>query len=142
MPCGPNKTSFAKLNTATHTIGDTSTPNAGGTTFLVGPKMGSVGAHAINHGSFFWSISGYHVITILTIIKICPTAHNGPRTVFNAPAVGASTPAKVYNNWDGGGLLTSDWIGSKGIAANGHKCMHRTCFETRDIDPLLLIGLR
>ena len=51
MPCGPSRISLKKLSSATHTMGDTSTPPTGGIARRVGPSTGSVGLNASDHGS-------------------------------------------------------------------------------------------
>ena len=60
MPWGPSRISFKKLSTATHTIGDTSTPPTGGIAFLVGARTGSVGFTATDQGSLPPSICVWH----------------------------------------------------------------------------------
>ena len=55
--------------TASQTIGLTSTPNAGGTTALVGLSIHSVGSTIILNGNDVKLVFGYHDITILESIR-------------------------------------------------------------------------
>lgn len=55
--------------TASQTIGLTSTPNAGGTTALVGLSIHSVGSTIILKGNDVKFVFGYHDITILESIR-------------------------------------------------------------------------
>mmetsp|Transcript_43787 Transcript_43787/g.111902 ORF Transcript_43787/g.111902 Transcript_43787/m.111902 type:complete len:207 (-) Transcript_43787:69-689(-) len=79
IPCGPSKISLKKLMMATHTMGDTSTPNWGGTTLRVATSSHSVGKNTAAQGSLEPSICGYQVVTIRTTISSVPTANKGPR---------------------------------------------------------------
>jgi len=58
-PFGPVITSLMNDRMKIHTIAEMSTPNAGGTTFRVAARIGSVGRAMRFHGSLFRLIAGY-----------------------------------------------------------------------------------
>jgi hypothetical protein len=84
IPCGPIRISWTKVDIATHTIGDMSTPPIGLIISRVARSKGSVGTARNIHGVFFRSVCGYHVRTMRITMTTVKTFKTGPQR--NIPA--------------------------------------------------------
>jgi hypothetical protein len=84
IPCGPIRISWTKVDIATHTIGDISTPPTGLIISRVARNKGSVGTARNIQGAFFRSVCGYHVRTMRITMTTVKTFRTGPQR--NIPA--------------------------------------------------------